>query len=271
MKPPQGYESPYDNPLHLPTWFFLQKAGDLHALVHESTVIRNKNKNGVKNKTYRLIGTTTITSYDMANDLPQTLSPELNIIRAIKTEDYIAIIENIALRVTAYAIAQIYEYFETFLFDILAVHQIEKNVSYKGKEAFDMIRAQLKIDLRGRNNGEVLKMIRNESEIYRSHETNNVGEINLMDWNAVFSLVRHSITHANMVVKSEGFDKLQSHQQVLFRKMFPCIAAENEFTFTPTFETLVETIRTASAHVILIFRGLSSCLGFESHPIFHRG
>lgn len=67
-------------------------------------------------------------------------------------------LDNITLREIAYAIAQIYEYFESFLFDILAVYQIEKDGNSYGSNSFDQVRLHLKKELRGRNNSDVLKM-----------------------------------------------------------------------------------------------------------------
>jgi hypothetical protein len=269
MKAPQNYQAPYQNPLHLPTWIFLQKVGDLYALIHESVVIKNTRRDDSKNETYRMIGTTTITTYDLAIEQPQTLGPETRILRPITNDHYIALLDNILVRENAYAIAQVYEYFESFLYDILAFYQLAKNERERATSgSFEDLRENLKKTFRSRNNIEVLKMIRSESEFYRSHEINKTLAINLIDWNAVFSLARHSITHSNLIVKTDAFEHLQPHQKDLFRKKFPLENVDNELTLRPTFETLIDTIRMADAHAILIFRGLSKNLELDSFPVF---
>ncbi|MEQ1587554.1 MAG: hypothetical protein ABL895_16840 [Cyclobacteriaceae bacterium] len=265
----KNYSPPYDNPLHEAAWVFFNKTSNLDGIIHQTVVSwENKIQKEVNSKTYHMIGTTPITSNDLTSETAPIEETPIRVLKGISREDYITFINDISTYEVGYAISQCYEYFETFLYDILAAYVKVKDDVYKGKDDQGEIRALLKCELKGRNNAKALKMLRKESKVYKKFEQSNTSEINIVDWYAVFSLVRHSITHSASSIKREDYNNLPPARQILFNKLFPSKADNDFVSIKPTYITFRNVIKHSHSHALLIFKGLSDSLKLESFPIF---
>lgn len=266
----KNYSPPYDNPLHKPTWMFFDKTSNLDGIIHQSDVSwQNKIQQEINVKTFHMIGSIPITSNDLTNETAPTEEVTIRMMKAISREDYIDLINDISHHQIGYAISQCYEYFETFLYDILAAYVKIKNNTYTGDHS--EMRASLKYELRSKNNTKAFAMLRKESKVYKRFEQSNTSKINLSDWYAVFSLARHSITHSASSIKREDYEKLSEAQLVLFNKIFLTKADTDFVSIKPTYIAFRNVIKYSHSHALLIFKGLSDSIKLESFPIFVDG
>ncbi len=96
-----------------------------------------------------------------------------------------------------------YDITANYLFENRELYQDQINKSFKvNEDSLDGYKQAIR-KLKGRNNKEILSLIRKLSGHFEKAETKNNEGINLKDWFEVFSRVRHGIIHSNFKLKKD--------------------------------------------------------------------
>jgi hypothetical protein len=151
----------------------------------------------------------------------------------VRTEDAETAAGEILELIALFAVAQAYEAFETFLFDSVAcLHCAKPSTADKRKQAEwakkcgspstrEQYRQYARDSYRGRNNAEVLSLIRSLARQVRQVEERNTLATDLRDWLEVASEVRHAATHSSGVLGKERRRRLSRQQEGVLRDWFP--------------------------------------------------
>lgn len=262
------YVSLYENPLHKVIWEFLDTTKQLNIYIDVFLTRNHKFKKEIEDKSFHLTGHVPIDIFDLTQISKPSSETPLQIITPVKKGDYIDYLQNAEYRDIGYLISEIYECFETFLYDIISIYFQHKKKGYKQFENFKDIRRELKADFRSSNNSKVFKFLRSESQCYRKYENENVISYKMIEWYSVFSIVRHSITHSGFRINKEAFNKLNPFHQGMLSFIFRAIETQNHIILKPDYNSFKETYIRSGSHALLIFRALSSELGLESTPLF---
>lgn len=265
----KSYSPPYKNPLHKPTWIWFQRTNQLHQLIQQVVVWQHGLKKEIQLKSFHMVGDIPITFNDLSSKLAVDKQSNLRVLRPISRKQYLDFIKKITAREIGYGISETYEYFEVFLYDILAVYFKLKHKSYGGLRKQIQIRTKIKNEFRSTNNSKAFEFLRRNCEIYKKYEAHNTTKLNLIDWYVVFSLIRHGITHSAQSVSKNSYLKLSEKQKALFDELIPNKKTKEYIFMQPNYLALRKVIERSSAHAFLIFKGLSEVMSFESFPLFN--
>lgn len=112
-------------------------------------------------------------------------------------------------------------------------------------------------NLKGRNNKEILSLIRKLSDHFDKAETTNNEGIDLKDWFEVFSRVRHGVIHSNFTLKKDIKQPLTHRQQIILNKYFPNEEHDDFYDLKIKKQHADKMLNLVTEYGILIFKSLS--------------
>ena len=150
--------------------------------------------------------------------------------------DYLDALAEILTANANRSVAQSYEAFETFLFDVAAaylhLHQDEANqthlqrfddkAAHQGASRSDPVywTRFVRRQYRGVNNEKVFALLRSFAPQLGSGEENNVHKLDFPSWYKVASVVRHAVIHSDSAVKPDGLRSLSKKEKALLKARF---------------------------------------------------
>ena len=169
------------------------------------------------------------------------------------------------------SIAYCYEVLESYMFDITAKFLYLNREKHK-----DLIQQKLKPtdeslegysdsirSLRGKNNKEILSLIRKISNHFSEAELKNNERVDLKDWFEVLSRVRHGIIHSNFRLKKEPKRPLTASEKGILDRYFPNIDNTDFFDLKIDKENANKILDLIIEYGILIFKSLSIVGGYN--------
>ena len=162
-------------------------------------------------------------------------------------------------------IAFTYEVLETFIFNIISKFlflnksQYQELISKKLKPKDQTVECYQEAirNLRGKNNREVLSLLRTISSHFSLAEIKNHEGVNLRDWIEVLSQVRHGIIHSNFrIMKNKNFNLTPEQQEVML-KYFPYNEQDAYYDLTIENVQAVKIFNLITEYGFLVFKSLS--------------
>jgi hypothetical protein len=163
------------------------------------------------------------------------------------------------------SIAYCYEVLEKYLYDVTAIYLFHNRIKYA-----DLIERIIKpLDetsdsyfygirkLRGRNNRDILSLLRKLSDHFDKAESKNNEGIDLKEWFEVLSKVRHAIIHSNFRLKKDSKQLLTSSQYDLLSLYFPHVEEKDFYEFKIKRSHAEKMLRLITEYGILVFKSLS--------------
>lgn len=172
-------------------------------------------------------------------------------------------------RIDLFIVSQAYEAYETFLFDSVAyLHYSEPSTADKKKlEKWDKKnshpcsledwRNHTRGTYRGKNNRELLCWIRHLAPQVEKVETGNTLGMDLKEWFAAASEVRHAATHSNGLIKTESVGRLSNDAQAVLRDQFPGIDTADGYHLHLDTKSARETLQVFHNYAYAIHKSLS--------------
>ena len=153
----------------------------------------------------------------------------------VRGEDVERTFADILEHINLFIVSQAYEAYETFLLDSVAyLHYSQPTTVDKKKlekwdekhnhpSTLEDWHRYSRDTYRGKNNRGLLSWIRQLAPQVEKVETRNTLGMDLKEWFAAASEVRHAATHSNGFIKGENVDRLSCVGQAVLRKQFPGI------------------------------------------------
>lgn len=199
-------------------------------------IIDNKNKIDYK---YLLAGyCLVIRKLSESSEIGYKYYPTGNFV--VKGQKYLDALNQLIERESAWAIAQGYERYKSFLYDIVSIFLASNDEFVKAEEKENYIQSckeKLKLNKSQLNNKEwrlilesyyhgkldILEKIKKWIPNFRNVILDNNRNINLFLWYCVLAKVRDAVTHSNLIIKNEILNNiLQSHERkTILEEYFP--------------------------------------------------
>lgn len=191
-----------------------------------------------------------------------------------KGEEYLRMADVIVRRESAWAVAQGYEAFETFLKDSLAAFFLHTPSAADQNRLRDSDkRAMCSCDrsrisywrqfaraaYRGRNNQELLKALRRCAPGLAHAERDNTRGIDLVKWYAAAAAARHAVTHAHLRIRANASAHIAPGDNVFF----PCKTEDGERILNLTEEHADKCLETFAEYAFQVFKYLSKATNDE--------
>lgn len=200
--------------------------------------------------------------------------------------EYIEALDAVLARNASWAESQTYEAFETFLKDVLACFltanpseakpadlskfNMDAKSSGLTPASFEYWRGFVSYIGRGRNNSGFFKLARRFApNLSMAEESNQLG-LNLPDWFAAASEMRHAVTHADFEVEPNRWDPLSQNQKTLLQLFFPCRIRNGKRMLAATVAKAEQAIRMFLQYAFTVFKFLSMSKSYD-WDIFSRG
>ncbi len=177
----------------------------------------------------------------------------------------------------AWSISQGYEAFETFLYDIAAGYlranpceadtgklsefELKEQNEDKSVGSFQYWRLFTKSAYT--NNRKLLQVLRRLAPKLRTWEKKNNRGLDLVEWFAVVSEVRHAITHSGGLLKAAKTAKWNEVRYTILRKSFPGTRRQQGYLIRMSLKSADSMLRLLGEYAFLIFKALSLAGGYE--------
>ncbi len=232
------------NPLQQPIRALFQRLNLINGLLFfleaRSTDVRNLVTQSLKNNRERLPTVFTSCSLSVLDLSAVKYAPCASGGFMAKDQSYIDAIDEIVRRNSAATVSQAYEAFETYLKDQLANFYFAHPADADSKKLSDFgadkkavgldstqlsyWRAYVTYACHGSiNNDKYFRLIRKLAPDFATAEKSNVREIELTEWYAAASEVRHAVTHADFTIKPARIDGWNSDRR---RNLFAWFSVE---------------------------------------------
>lgn len=162
-------------------------------------------------------------------------------------------------------IAFCYEVLEKFMYDITAKYLFTNRERYKdqikrsfktSEDTLDGYQQAIR-NLKGKNNKEILSLLRKLSDHFSKAESKNNEGIDLKDWFEVFSRVRHGIVHSSFKLKKDIKQPLTIGQRKILNKYFPNEEQDKFYDLKIKKQHADKMLNLITEYGILIFKSLS--------------
>lgn len=274
-----------ENLLEKPLNDFFEKVTNLMgALLLANTCFSNYSKENYENlkkfekrnkKTidYVHLSRLCVTDLSGENDNGWEINYLLEPVYMVPLDEYKEIIGNLLKRESAFTIAQGYEFFETFLKDIIAYtfhtipeaweNYIKKNIKknmgndlngWKDKIRKNKIFGDIK---REKNNKHLFECLRGISSKISDAESKNNKSLCLEDWYEVYSEVRHAVTHSGSEIEKSIIEKWPPERKSILEKYFPCKETDNSFKLNIEVDGANRILTLLCEYAFLIFKNIS--------------
>lgn len=192
----------------------------------------------------------------------------------IRSEDAEQAYADILERINLFVVSQAYEAYETFLLDSVAyLHcaapaTVDKRKQKKWGEKHgplstkEQYRQYVRGTYRGKNNSKLLSWIRKLASQVEGVEKHNTLTMDLQDWFAATSEVRHAATHSYGVVKAERMRHLSEQQKAILRSRFPGVDGPDGYVLHLDTKSAERALGTFHNYAYAIHKSLSIEYGF---------
>lgn len=169
------------------------------------------------------------------------------------------------------SIAHCYEVLESYMFDITATYLFLHRENHKeliqkklkpASDTIDEFRDSIR-GLRGKNNKEILNLIRSLSDHFRDAEQKNNEGVDLKDWFEVLSKVRHGIIHSNFKLKKVLARPLTHNEKIILDRYFPNVETDICFDLKIQKKNANKILNLMMEYAILIFKSFSILSGYD--------
>lgn len=198
-----------------------------------------------------------------------------NYVFVIRSEGAQQAYADILERINLFIVSQAYEAYETFLLDSVAyLHWTvpatvderkqkkwgKKNGPLSTKEQY---RQYVRDTYRGKNNSKLLSWIRELASQVEEVEKHNTLTMDLRDWFAAASEVRHAATHSYGVVKTERMRNLSRQENAILRSFFPGVDEPGGYVLHLDTKSAERALKTFHNYAYAIHKSLSIEYGFS--------
>src|SRR5579862_4921802 len=205
---------------------------------------------------------------------------------AVADEIYLKVIGELVEREAAWSVAQAYEAFETFLKQTAAayLHANPQLADSNKKKAFSskpengllnesdlgFWRQFVACNYRGKNNKELLKLLRKLAPDIERAESHNCRRADFIGWYRAVAEVRHAATHADFVVKHDCIFDWPAVLVEQFQKWFSVELADKHFRLKLTEANIKEAFRRFAEYAFTIFKALSERQGYDWQRVLEK-
>ncbi len=185
----------------------------------------------------------------------------------------------VAQREGALAVAQAYEAFETFLYDIAASYgfnidasrtQSELRLSkITEKNSFEEWKAVIREVYRKGNNREIINKLRSLGKGLEvaENKTRNTRNIDIISWYKVVEQIRHAATHSDYKIKKSVLNKFKPEEKKILVERIPGIETETGYLIKMDKPSATFAIKLFAEYAHAIYKALSirSDLEWNNH------
>lgn len=193
----------------------------------------------------------------------------------VEGEDYLQMLNEFVGREAERVVAQGYEAFETYLYDVTArfcdakseqslVDHFKGNLPKAPDRDLEAWKKAVRGVYRRKPNSDLVDLIRNLGQDLGKAEvhTNNRG-LDLARWYQIAGEVRHAVTHSEGVISSkviEGFDRKEIR---VLRKNYPGAKTDEGYALQLDVDSAQQALRTFAEYGYSIFKALSEERGYD--------
>lgn len=196
---------------------------------------------------------------------------------ALTGDKYLESADELISHSSAWAVAQSFEAFETFLRDINASYYLNtkpsKPIGHLKQipiEADSLSAWKSYFRSNSWNTRSLLEQVRASAPSLGNYEKLNIRNIDLGQWHLLFIAARHAITHSNSLIYREQLTKLSISKdsvEKLLPLAFPGLWQDDTYKLTISKEDAKEIIEITAAYACLIFKCASEVSGFDPEVI----
>lgn len=192
-----------------------------------------------------------------------------------KGEQYLTLADRLVSRYAAWAVAQGWEVYESFLLDIITLfyaqnpsavdtRTIQNFLKKSGRsqpQALEEWREFVRWDA-GTDNQKLLKRLRTVAPDFAAGETSNWRNLDLAVWYRVLAKVRHAVTHSELTIPADDLAVIRSNGKH-FVNMFPGHARERGYELAMSVKDAELQLTLVGEHGFLVFKALSFAGGLD--------
>jgi len=219
--------------------------GALHMIKSQSDIALSRLKSHVSDKAQeRLLYGSRLLLEDIGNipsDLWRQFHPT-NYVFVVRGKDLEQAFADIIEHMNLLIVSQGYETFETFLFDSVAYLHYAQPATANSKKLEKWVNKgnsypstledwsqYVRAKYRGKNDRDLLSWIRRLASHVSEVEKQNTLRMDLREWFAAVSEVRHAATHSKGLIKREKGNSLSTVGQAILRSQFPGMESTNGY------------------------------------------
>lgn len=187
----------------------------------------------------------------------------------VEGEDYLQMLDEFVGREAERVVAQGYEAFETYLYDVTArfcdanseqslVDHFKGNLPKAPDRNLEVWKKAVRGVYRRKPNSDLVDLIRNLGQDLEKAEvhTNNRG-LDLVRWYQITGEVRHAVTHSEGVISSKVIEGLDRKEIRVLRKNYPGAKTDEGYALQLDVDSAQEALRTFAEYGYAIFKALS--------------
>lgn len=193
-------------------------------------------------------------------------------------DEYMGLVDRFVEREAAWTIAQGYEAFESFAFDLLAAflwafpqladaskgRKIESKLKASGLTLNQPEFWRQFVRILYGNSFSTLEIIRSHSPLVAQVEKANNRVLDLTIWHLVAAEVRHAATHSNMVILRNRTEKWTTAHFAMVEKLFGATSTSEGLEVHPNRKSAEHALKLFAEYAYGLFKGLSQVGGYSS-------
>ncbi len=193
----------------------------------------------------------------------------------VEGEDYLQMLDEFVGREAERVVAQGYEAFETYLYDVTArfcdakseqslVNHFKENLPKALERDLEAWRKAVRGVYRRKPNSDLIDLIRNLGQDLDDAEvhTNNRG-LDLVRWYQITGEARHAVTHSEGVISNKVIEGLDLKEIRVLKKNYPGSKTDEGYVLHLDVDSAQEALRTFAEYGYAIFKALSEERGYD--------
>jgi hypothetical protein len=192
-------------------------------------------------------------------------------------EEYLELTDTLLHRNAAWAVAQGYEIFETFLYDVVAylllqepgkaeINKLQNFDKKKGAGRTKDIsywKEYVRWAYRGKQNREIFKYLRKLAPSIEGVETNNALGFELNEWYSTVTEVRNAVTHTDLMIPIKNLQGWSPERKDLLEEHFPGSWASDSYILGINHKKAEKVLIHFAEYGYILFKELSRACGYE--------
>jgi len=181
-------------------------------------------------------------------------------------------IDDIISQQGCFAVAQAYEYFETFLIDIITEYLFhnQKNLEIIGVSAgkLIMLRTTIREKVKRIKDGNKRRfsILRKSFSFFEQYETKNIYNYNVSLWFNLISLVRHDIVHNGQRLSNKLMEYVRENNlEKIFNEQIQTKKIDNDISIFFKLDAADEIIHRLNGLAHFVFKSISIELGLPAN------
>lgn len=181
-------------------------------------------------------------------------------------------IDDIISQQGCFAVAQAYEFFETFLIDIITDYIFfnQKNLGMIGMSAGKLIMLRTtireKVKSLKKGNKDRFSILRKSCSFFKKHEVKNIYNYNITLWFNLITLVRHDIVHNGQRASKKLMEYVRENNlEKIFNEQIETKKIDNDTSIYFKVEFAGEIINRLNGLAHLVFKSISIELGLSAN------